>query len=261
MNKRLRNILIILFAILLLFSAWKLLSMLREYKQGQDSYVSLEEYITTVEESTPSLFRPAEMMETDAQETDDTVWPEVDFAKLLEINTDIIGWIYIEGTNISYPVVKSDDNEYYLDHLFDKSRNSSGCIFLDKACAGDFSGPHSIIHGHHMKDKSMFANLVGYKEQEFYDAHPTVLLLTPGARYKIHLFSGYITDNWSSAWYKDFSETDYAAWLTEIKSKSSFETEYTPKETDRIVTLSTCTYEFDDAKFVVHGFIEEMPIQ
>jgi len=260
MNRKLRNILIILFAILLLFSAWQLLRMLKEYREGQNSYVSLEQYIT-VEEDAPSLFRPAEIVEIGAEETDDTVWPEVDFAKLLEINTDIIGWIYIEGTNISYPVVKSDDNEYYLNHLFDKSRNSSGCIFLDMACASDFSGPHSIIHGHHMKDNSMFASLVDYREQEFYDAHPTALLLTPNSRYKIHLFSGYITDNWSSAWYKEFSETDYASWLSEIKLKSMFESGSAPKETDRIVTLSTCTYEFDDAKFVVHGFIEEIPLQ
>ena len=198
MNKKLRKILIILFAILILFSAWQLLKMLKEYREGQDSYVSLEQYIT-IGEPSASIFRPAEMVVIDAQETDNTVWPEVDFTKLLEINTDIIGWIYIEGTNISYPVVKSDDNEYYLNHLFDKSRNSSGCIFLDMACADDFSGPHSIIHGHHMKDKSMFANLVEYKEQEFYNAHPIALLLTPNSRYKIHLFSGYVTDNWSSA--------------------------------------------------------------
>ena len=260
MNKKLRKILIILFAILILFSAWQLLKMLKEYREGQDSYVSLEQYIT-VGESSPSLFRPAEMVEIDAQETGNTVWPEVDFTKLLEKNTDIIGWIYIEGTNISYPVVKSDDNEYYLNHLFDKSKNSSGCIFLDMACADDFSGPHSIIYGHHMKDKSMFANLVEYKEQEFYNAHPIALLLTPNSRYKIHLFSGYVTDNWSSAWYKDFSEIDYASWLSEIKAKSTFDSEHIPRETDRIVTLSTCTYEFDDAKFVVHGFVEEIPIQ
>ncbi len=260
MSKRTRILLIMLFAVLLLFSAWKLTEMFREYREGKDSYNTIEQHVS-VPGSKPSGFYPDGTVVELTEQEDDTVWPEVDFEKLKEINSDLVGWIYIEGTTISYPVVKSDDNEYYLKHLFDKTRNSSGCIFLDMGCAPDLSGPHNILHGHHMKNKSMFAPLVEYKEQKFYDEHPVALFLTPNARYKVYLFSGYVTDNWSSAWYKDFADKDYAAWLYEIKEKSAFVSGVMPKASDKILTLSTCTYEFDDAKFVVHGYMQEVPAQ
>lgn len=256
MDKKIRIILIIVLTAVLLFCVFQLIRMTSEYKKGQDSYTTLEQYVAAPG-SKPSIFRPEKENEVPVQ-SEDTVWPEVDFAKLKGINEDIVGWIYIEDTDISYPVVKSDDNSYYLNHLFDKTRNPSGCIFLDMECPADFSGNHSIIHGHHMKDKSMFAGLVGYKEQKFYDEHPVALFLTPDARYKIHLFSGYVTDNWSSAWYKNFDEKDYASWLNEIKAKSVFESGAVPSSEDRVLTLSTCTYEFDDAKFVVHGYMEKV---
>ena len=103
----------------------------------------------------------------------------------------------------------------------------------------------------------MFSGLMAYKEQEFYDEHPTVLLVTPAAYYRIQLFSGYVTDDSVNAWELSREDIDVAAWLRELQARSCFASDHLPEETDRIVTLSTCTYEFANAKFLVHGYIAE----
>ena len=262
MKRAMRIIFLIIFAILFLFSLWKFCKILVGYREGQNSYNYLEQYVSFETEN--SIIETVSLTTESAEESADyaelpdvSAWPQVDFEELRKINPDIVGWIYIEGTDINYPVVQGTDNDYYLKHLFDGSYNSSGCIFLDCRCSADFSDQHSIIYGHHMNNKTMFGGLVEYKKQAFYDEHSVALLVTPTAYYRILFFSGYVSDNWSNAWDVALNDTDHGAWLSEIQSKSYFETEYAPLTEDIIITLSTCTYEFDNAKFVLHGYIIE----
>ena len=262
MKKKIRLLLIVLFAVLFLFSAWQVVGILQTYQKSQTSYDALEQYVsfgnTEAQKVSPESTNSAELVETEPMEVPDiSAWPQVDFDELAKINPDIVGWIYIEGTDINYPVVQGTDNDYYLKHLFDGTYNSSGCIFLDYRCSADFSDRHSIIYGHHMNNKTMFGGLMSYKDQTFYDEHSVALLVTPTAYYKIQFFSGYVSDNWGNAWDLVLDDSSYAAWLHEIQAKSCFETEYAPAPEDRIITLSTCTYEFDSAKFVLHGYICE----
>ena len=266
MKKAIRIILLMFFTFVLIVSACQLWGIFSGYQEGKDSYSSLEQYVTFVQtEDDPETVLPTaspteNMTEDDAAVTempDISAWPQVDFARLSEINPDIVGWIYIEGTNINYPVVQGTDNSYYLKRLFDGTYNSSGCIFLDYRATSDFSDRHSIIYGHHMKNKTMFSGLMNYKDQAFYDEHSVALLVTPTAYYKIQFFSGYVSDTWSDAWDLSFDEYEYISWLNDIQRRSCFETDHTPTAEDRIVTLSTCTYEFDTAKFVLHGYICE----
>lgn len=262
MRKWIRCVLIISFTAMLAFSVWQLWGIIVEYREGQNSYTSLEQFVSfaETEDTSPTTLPPVNPTEDSAaviEIPDTSAWPQVDFAKLSEINSDIIGWIYIEGTNINYPVVQGTDNNYYLKHLFDGSYNSSGCIFMDAACASDFSNQHSIIYGHHMKDKSMFSGLMDYKDQAFYDEHSIALLVTPTAYYKIQFFSGYVSDTWGNAWDLSFNDYEYISWLNDIQRRSCFSSECAPTSEDKIVTLSTCTYEFDTAKFVLHGYICE----
>ena len=263
MKKTIRSILFLAFLLLFAFSAWKLWEICSGYRDGTESYNTLEQYVSFAEpedipaNSAPPATSPTEDGTAVMELPDISAWPQVDFARLSEINPDIVGWIYIEGTNINYPVVQGSDNDYYLKHLFDGSDNSAGCIFLDYRCSPDFSDRHSIIYGHHMKDKSMFSGLMSYKEQTFYDGHSVALLVTPTAYYKIRFFSGYVSDNWSNSWDLDLDDTNHAAWLKETLGKSCFDTNCVPTEDDDVVTLSTCTYEFSGAKFVLHGYISE----
>ena len=263
MKKIIRSVLFLAFLFVFSFSAWQLWKICSGYKEGKDSYNTLEQYVSFVEPEDisvnvilPTMY-PANESAAATEPPDISAWPLVDFAQLSEINPDIVGWIYIEGTNISYPVVRGTDNDYYLKHLFDGSYNSSGCIFLDYRCSPDFSDRHSIIYGHHMNNKPMFGGLMDYKEQSFFDEHSVALLVTPTAYFKIQFFSGYVSDNWSNAWDLDIDDTNHTAWLKEILEKSCFNTSYVPTLDDNIITLSTCTYEFTNAKFLLHGYISE----
>ena len=264
MEKKVRLLLILLLITVFLFSAWKLLETYNAYGESRIAYEGLKEFVAPANTKTDKSKKPLEYFplqtEENPEKPDVSDWPQVDFEELSKINPDIVGWIYIEGTNIDYPVVQSADNDYYLNRMFDGSENRSGCIFLDYRCSDDFTDRHSIIYGHHMKDQRMFSALMGYKEQAFYEAHPTALLVTPTAYYRIQLFSAYIADDWANAWELELDDSNAAAWLQELQAKSCFAAEKAPGSKDRIVTLSTCTYEFEDAKFLVHGYIsEEIP--
>lgn len=252
MKKSTRLLFICFFTLLLAFSLWRLWGIFTVYQEGKDHYNTLEQYVS-ISEDLPSTADDTIAVDT----VDVSAWPQVDFSQLAEINSDIVGWIYIEGTAINYPVVQAENNHYYLNRLFDGSYNDSGCIFLDCRSSSDFSDRHSIIYGHHMKDNSMFAGLVQYKKQAFYDEHPVALLVTPDAYYKIQFFSGYVSDTMSDAWDLSFDELEFSSWLNDIQEKSCFKASAIPSKTGRIITLSTCTYEYDTAKFVLHGYVSE----
>ena len=156
-----------------------------------------------------------------------------------------------------YPVVQGEDNSYYLKHLFDGTYNANGCLFLDSRVKNDFSEAYSIIYGHHMKNGTMFSSLDGYKRQEYYEAHPNLLLITPEQTYLLNLFSGYVASVEDHAWDISFqNELEFEEWLISATENSCFESHVCPSSTDRILTLSTCSYEFDNARFVILGILE-----
>ena len=223
-----------------------------EYAEGDEAYSGLEEYV-----SFPSSF-PGEDESGGLQQTEtpqvQSGAPNVDFAALSRINRDIVGWLYCEGTPINYPVVLGSDDEYYLDHLFDGTQNANGCLFLDSRVDASFSSVHSIIYGHHMRSGAMFAALDGYKRQSFYDAHPTMLLITPDATYEVRLFAAYVADPSEDAWEVSFAnDGEIQAWIDAAIARSTFTSDVKPTPGDRLLTLSTCSYEFSDARFVVVG--------
>ena len=154
----------------------------------------------------------------------------------------------------AYPVAQGEDNNEYLHHLLDGTYNSSGTLFLDCECGPEFSGANSIIYGHNMKDGSMFNSLHSYSDQAYYDAHPVMYLNTPKQNYKIEIFSAYICSYDSDTYTLSFaSAEEYAAWVAKMKSQSTFTSDTEVTVDDRVITLSTCTYEYDNARFVVQG--------
>lgn len=227
-----------------------------EYAEGDETYSGLEEYV-----SFPSNAQGTDESDS-AQQTEtpqaQSGAPIVDFAALSRINPDIVGWLYCEGTQINYPVVQGSDDEYYLDHLFDGTENANGCLFLDSRVDVSFSSVHSIIYGHHMRSGAMFAALDGYKCQSFYEAHPTMLLITPDATYKVRLFAAYVADPSEDAWKVSFANGgEVQAWIDAAIARSTFTSDVKPTPGDRLLTLSTCSYEFGDARFVVVGVMRK----
>lgn len=96
----------------------------------------------------------------------------------------MLAWLYCPDTVINYPVVQSDDNEYYLRRLMDGSSNTAGTLFADYRCSPDFSDPHTVIYGHNMKNDTMFGILPEYGAQEFYEPHPDPCLVNLQTRPK-----------------------------------------------------------------------------
>jgi sortase B len=228
MNKKIiYTIFILIFTGIFALGAFQIYRQLKEYEEGDSAYTDVEQYVTVEEDP-----EDGQKDENPSGENTNTNWPAVDLAALKEINPDIVAWVCIEDTEINYPVVQGTDNQYYLKHLFNGKWNSSGCIFLDRRNEPDFSDRHSIIYGHHMKNGTMFSGLTQYKKQEFYQAHPTILLITPEP------------------------DTKFEAWLEAARSRSCFESDMIPAVTDRIVTLSTCSYEFNNTRFVLLGIVQ-----
>ena len=254
MRKTVYVILTLIFAIALIFSGYKLCREYSEQQESIDLYTDLEEFVSVPDEA-PNTTNPSESGET----TPAYVCPAIDFDELKKINDDCVAWIYIEDTDINYPIVQGSDNSYYLKHLIDGKWNNSGSIFMDSRVSADISDRHSIIYGHHMKNGTMFSGLTKYKEQEYFDAHPEGWLITPEGTYRIEFFAGYVANVKSAAWDLGFeSDDDFESWTQEAKKQSWFTSALSPAVTDRILTLSTCSYEFDNARYVLHGVLYEI---
>lgn len=237
------------------FSGWKLWEIQNEYREAEQVYQELIETLTAP--GIPDRDTQSAQTSQTGGDADDTVWPVVDFEALQKINLDVVGWIYIEGTAVNYPIVQGEDNNYYLKRMIDGSWNSNGSIFLDCDSEPDFTGNNSILYGHNMRNGAMFETILRYQEQEFFEEHPVALLLTPQGNYKIRFFSGYTAELTDPAWELYFTDMDYGQWLAEIAGRSCFVSSESPDAADRVVTLSTCSYEFDNARFVLHGILEQ----
>lgn len=184
------------------------------------------------------------------------VFPTVDFAALAAINPDTVGWIVVPGTGVNYPIVQGEDNDHYLNHLFDGRRNSAGAIFVDRYNRPGWGDRHTIIYGHNMRNGSMFGELSRFRAQDFFDAHPTALLITPGQNYAIRLFAAYVTDVYAPAWRLGFADDDvFATWLAESRSRSEVYSGLEVRPYDQVVTLSTCSGAFYNARLVVLGLL------
>lgn len=192
--------------------------------------------------------------ETTASETQEYKPTKIDFKCLQEENLDTVGWIEIPGTVINYPIVKSVDNDYYLNRDFYGNDSKSGSIFMDYRNDGDFTNRHSILYGHHMRDGSMFAGLMAYKDSSFAAQNDLIFIDLPEGRTIWQVFAAYVTTTDFYYIITDFpDESSYLSFLKTVEGKSSYQSEIRPVASDHLLTLSTCTYEYDDARFVVHA--------
>jgi len=195
----------------------------------------------------------------DTEEVDDSdaalgIPPKgIDWDALWEINEDTIGWLYSPNTPIDYPVMRADDYTFYLSRLPDRSFNANGSLFLDYNHNPDFSSSISVIYGHHMRSGSMFGTLENYRSQSFFDDHPVMYLYTPEQNFRIDLMYGFVVaeHQWRARAFMFYpnlpSLREYAAENTTFNSDVIFE------EGDRMIALSTCSYDFDGARYVVLG--------
>lgn len=242
-------------AVGILCSVFVLFSDSREYAKSDAAYQQLRllgELPDTSTDQGSTLLHTAG--EASSEEKKEQQINGVDFISLERINPDVVGWIAAKGTEIDYPVVRGKDNDFYLRHLFTGERNKRGSIFMDYRNHSDFSDKNVIIYGHNMKDGSMFSSLTKYKDQRYYDNFPTMLLYTPAGNFTIELFAGIIVDgNYESVRFEFKDDYDFQSYVDLLKKKSTFESNTIVKADDRIITLCTCSYEFDNARYALFG--------
>ena len=181
---------------------------------------------------------------------------DLNWKKLQKKYPAIRGWLYLEDTVINYPIAQGEDNDFYLHHLINGDYEWKGCLFLDFRNDGKFRDHLTVIYGHRMKDGSMFKPLVQYREESFYKKHPVLLLSTPERDYDILVFAACTipadSERYQMEWSEESNE-DKQEYLDWIYSCTELATDVKVSPKDRIVMMSTCTYEFDEARLVVFG--------
>ena len=191
----------------------------------------------------------------------------VDWDALRAVNPDIVAWIYVPDSPINYPVVQGDDNEEYLHKAFDGSTGwlaSAGTIFLDSTNSSDFSDRNSALYGHHMNDGSMFASLSDWQNNDEFNAHRDIYVLTPQGNYRLKTFALVKTTG------------DDALVQTTFSSDESYQS-YIQDKLDRSVTthqgevlsaadirqsmlFSTCEYSQADGRTVLFAAVVETTV-
>ena len=182
-----------------------------------------------------------------------------EYETLYQKNKKLIGWLKIDDTNIDYPVMQTDNNEYYLDHNYNQEYDKNGSIFLDYNCSVYPRSTNMIVYGHHMKSGNMFGNLQKYAKESYYKKHSMITFDTiyEKAQYEVmYVFRSQVyNDNDIVFKYYQFieanSETEFNSYMEEMSKLSLYDTGVTAQYGDSLLTLSTCDSSQTDGRFVV----------
>lgn len=219
MKKFLKYLINIVLIAILIYSGYNIYNKLTQYKKADKTYTEVR---------------------TEKKET------------LKSKNPDFKFWLKVDNTNIDYPVVQSKDNTYYLNKDFYDQDSNSGSIFMDYR-----DNPNSqniILYGHNMRNKTMFNNLLEFKDQDFFNQNNKIRVIKDGKEYIYEVFSAYTIDEGYDYLIPNFSNSEsFKQYIKDIKEKSLFKSNLDVNTNDKIITLSTCSYEFDDARTVVHA--------
>lgn len=233
LKKRVFSFFLILCTSIFIFCAWKLYQYYHAYHQAGQEYQEIRE---------------------EGKET--TEEKEIDFDGLKEINPDLVGWIYMEGTKIDYPIVKSHDNEEYLNRTFQGTSNRSGAIFMDKNCEKGFGSDNSVIYGHHMRDGSMFADLMKFRESSFIKENNDVILYTPQKTIPLKVIASYAAKGDTKIPVMFANENEKESYIADILEKSDISAGLSAadqKKIKKLYTFVTCSYEEEDNRTFVYA--------
>lgn len=234
------NIILVIAIVVFAVSAYKLYGIFSEYNKGDKEYQKIQDLV----------------INTDKKDDTKEETFSVDFEKLLEMNSDVVGWIrFDEPSEINYPVVQGRDNEEYLKRTFEANTNKLGTLFVDVNNPGDFSGRNTFIYGHNMKNGSMFSQLLKYKDDSFYKEHPYFYIYTPDGKVRTYeIFSAGVVKDTSDSYIMDYADdAAFQTYIDYIKQQSAYPTSAEVTTASKIVSLSTCTNVRDDERFLVHG--------
>lgn len=213
---------------------------------------------------------------------------DVDFEKLKKKNPDVLGWIWLQGTNIDYPIVQGADNDYYLHRDFDGDYLYDGCIFVDAAVEQPFRDFNTVIYGHRMRSGLMFHDLSKYADREFFDKNRVIIIETEERSYDLHVVafctdlsdselyttdfgdaSSYsVSDDEDDLWSGEFDLPDdgsramtKADFVDLVRERAVCLSDEDFGTGDTFVTLSTCAYSTGEERNQVIGVLREAPME
>jgi len=280
-TRRMRNVMIGVFSVVFLFSVYKIAEYTLSVHETRKAYDEIRAlYAASVSnvqkpagnEAGASAVRPPdapdaaglvtaeELQDEDANTvTQDVYVPKTyeiqsKFFALLEENEDIVGWITIDNTHINYPVVQGEDNNEYL-HLNIKRRWSfPGSIFMDFRNDIRQEDKNTIIYGHNMNDDTMFSELMLYEDANYEADISTIRFDTLYEDCTWVVFAAYRTTTANNYLITHFSsDEEFMKYVEDAKAKSVYKSDVVVSPDDRILTLSTCSNDADDERFVVHA--------
>lgn len=248
-----------LFAALLLFSGIMLCREIKDSRQSAQAFESLAKLV--VEKSKLDIQPDGEASRPEDKPPADEPAPEITaadkYAAIHEKNSDFVGWLSIDGTNINYPVMQSKDNpNFYLKHSFDKEYSNYGVPYVQENCELGVSD-NAIIYGHHMDDGSMFADLCKYESEDFYREHKVIQFDTMDGFGEYEVVAAFKTVAYSNDGFPYFlfvnadKPEDFDDFIAKCKELALYDTGVTAEYGDKLITLSTCEYSRDNGRMVV----------
>ncbi len=242
-----------------------------EYRAAEDEYASLQDHIVISEEPKKEAPKKEKVSEDEfddeaEEEPVDLLHPhfQIDYGALSGVNADFTAVLHVPALSITYPVVKSKDNEEYLHRTFEGKANFAGSIFLDANAKGSYDHKNTFIFGHNMKNGTMFGKLKYFlRDDQLANSNPYVFLCRPEGITRYRIFSYYLTTV-ESPIYNDFEgDKGYDQYLSLVQRLSSYRNY--PKDSidfsqrPDIITLSTCSGPSGgNQRFIVQAALEEV---
>lgn len=243
------NLLIVFAAAVMIYGVWNMISLQKQYKDAKEEYQEVQK-IAQMEDA------KEETKEEDAAEEN---LPDVNLTALKKENPDTVGWLYYPVLGINYPIMQDKDNTYYIKHTFSGEKNAVGSIFLDALASKEFTDDNTFIFGHNMRDGSMFGSLKKIREEGTVKDNPYFFVATADGWKKYQIFSYHEADadKKDMAFQIEFSNKQtFEKFINYVKEISEEKLDVEVKDTDKIVTLATCTSN-SAVRLVVHGVLRE----
>lgn len=211
----------------------------REYQKGINEYQQLESYASVKEEA------PVQEESTEAEETEEEslipVSVDIQYDELKKINEDFAGWLYYEPLDISYPIVRGNDNDYYTHYTFEGEKNSSGAIFMDFLNKTDCSDYNTIVYGHNMRNGTMFGSLKKMlNDSSIQEENPNFYVFTEDKAYMYEIFAVYLTQADSRTYDLIRNEEEQQGFLDYVDETATWRSGKVVSASDKVMTLSTC---------------------
>lgn len=273
---KLEKVIIVIASLAALTAAFMIFKTARDYKAASDEYDSLRQYASEEVSATETAekvsdIKPIELEEAEERKElksnenrEDFPEMEVDFKALREKNPDTVGWLYVGSCGISYPILQGEDNDYYMNHTFEGTVNSSGAIIMDYRDDKYLKDWNTFIYGHNMKNGSMFGSLKKLlKDETLYDSDPYIYVYLPGYIYRYKIFSYYKDKPDSKMYWTADTLQEYRQYIRDALSLSVRDLGVETSEENNMVTLVTCSGSgAGKMRFFVHGeFIDRYKIK